>query len=172
MDLLFLADFSVIRPEPGLMIWTLIIFALFWYLIGKFGFRPIQNALKKREVDIQESLDEAKRAREEMSNLVADNERLLIEAREERAKIIKEAKEVKASMIEAAKDEARNEAKRLVVNAKQDIENQRKAAMTDLKNQVGLMAVEIAEKVLRRELDNKNDQEKFVRELVSDINLG
>ena len=171
MNVLFLADFSVIRPEPGLLIWTAIIFLLFWFMMSRFAFKPIQSALKKREDDIQHSLDEAKRAREEMSNLKSDNERLLIEAREERANIIKEAKEVKASMIEEAKTEARNEAKRLVENAKQDIDNQRKAAMVDLKNQVGIMAIEIAEKVIRRELDDQKSHESFVKQLADEINL-
>lgn len=171
MNVFFLADFSVIRPEPGLLIWTTIIFLTFWFLMSRFAFGPIQKALKKRETDIQESLDEAKRAREEMGNLKADNERLLIEAREERAKIIKEAKEAKTAMIEEAKSEARAEAKKLVENAKESIENQRKAAMIDLKNQVGLMSIEIAEKVIRRELGNKTEQEGFVKSLVDDIEM-
>ena len=95
MDVLFLADFSVIRPDPGLILWTSVIFILVWGILGRMAFRPIQDALKKRESDIQNSLDEAKRAREDMANLKAENEQLLIEAREERAKILKEAKEAK-----------------------------------------------------------------------------
>lgn len=170
-NILFLADFSVIRPEPGLLIWTLLIFALFWFLLGRFAFGPIQKALKKREQDIQDSLDEAKKAREEMANLTAQNERLLVEAREERAKILREAKDAKNAIIEEAKEKAREEARRLVVNAKQEIENQRKAAVTDLKNQVGLLAVEIAEKILQQQLKNKADQQQYVNDLVKKVDL-
>ena len=95
MEVLFLADFSVIKPEPGLIIWTTIIFAIFWYMMSKFAFGPIQQALRKREEDIQGALDEAKKAREEMANLQAQNETLMAEAQEERAKIIKDAKHAK-----------------------------------------------------------------------------
>jgi F-type H+-transporting ATPase subunit b len=171
MDLLFLADFSVIRPEPGLIIWTLLIFLIFWFLMARFAFGPIQKALKKREDDIQYSLDEAKRAREEMANLKAKNEELLAQAQEERSNILKEAREAKDTIINEAKEQAKEEAKKIVMNAKEDIENQRMAAITDLKNQVGSIAIEIAEKVLRRELDSKGDQEKFVGQLVDDMKL-
>lgn len=171
MDLLFLADFSVIRPEPGLLVWTLLIFAIFWWLMAKFAFRPIQEGLKKREQDIQNSLDEAKRAREEMSNLKAENEKLLAEAREERAMILKEAKQARETIINEAKQKAKEEAQKIVGNAKQDIENQRMAVLTELKNQVGLISLEIAEKILRRELKGDPEQEKFVKNLVDELKM-
>lgn len=171
MNLLFLADFSVIKPDPGLIVWTSLIFLLIWGALGFMAFGPIQKALRQREHDIQASLDEAKRAREEMSNLKSENERLLIEAREERAIILKEAKEAKAAIIEEAKNQARLEAQKLVANAKHDIENQRMAAVTDLKNQVGLMAVEIAEKIIRKDLAGNTEQEGYVKTLVSELKL-
>ena len=98
-----LMDFNPIKPDLGLIVWTTFIFALFWFLIGRTAFRPIANALKKREEDIQGALDEAKLAKEEMSNLKAANEKLLAEAREERSKMLKEAKETKNKMIADAK---------------------------------------------------------------------
>lgn len=172
MNLLLLAvDFSVIKPDPGLIFWTAIVFILVWTILGRMAFRPIQNALKKREESIQDALDEAKRAREEMANLKAENEQLLIEAREERANILKEAKDMKNAMIEEAKGKAKEEAQKIVANAKQEIENQRKAAVTDLKNQVGQMAIEIAEKVLREQLAGNSEQEAYVNKLVDDIEL-
>ena len=95
MNTLFLAEFSVIRPEPGMLVWTTIIFLIFWLLIGKFAFKPIGEALKTRENTIQNALDEAKRTKIEMEQLKSENDRILAEAREERAKMLKEAKETK-----------------------------------------------------------------------------
>ena len=92
MDLFFLSEFTVARPGIGLLFWTTIIFIAFWIMVGKFAFRPIKDALKKREDDIQSALDEAKKAKEEMAQLNNDNQRLLNEAREERAKLLREAK--------------------------------------------------------------------------------
>jgi F-type H+-transporting ATPase subunit b len=155
--MLFLADFNVLKPEPGLLIWTTIIFLLFWFLMSRFAFKPIGAALKQRENDIQSALDEARKAREEMSNLQAENEKLLAQAREERSAILKEAKD--------AKDE------RKVESAIQDIENQKMAALVSLKNEVGSMAVEIAEKILRRELANKPEQENYAKSLADNIKM-
>jgi len=169
--MLFLADFSVIKPDPGLLLWTSIIFLLFWFIMSRFAFKPIAESLKKREMDIQSSLDEAKRAREEMSHLKAENETLLAQAREERSAILKEAKEAKEEIIAEAKDRANIEYKRKVESAIQDIENQKLAAMVALKNQAGILAVEIAEKLLRKELGNKAEQEAYAKSLVDNINL-
>ena len=171
MTSIFLIDFSIGKPDPGIIFWTLLFFVLIWIILGRFAFRPIQEALKKREKDIQDSIDEAKRAREEMANLKAENEQLLNEAREERAKILKEAKEVKDSIIKEAKEKASEEAKKIVTDAKREIENQRMAAIVDIKNQIGNIAVEVAEKVLKRELADKPAQESFVKSLVDDAQL-
>lgn len=167
----FLADFSVIKPDFGLLFWTSIIFLLFWFVIGKFAFRPIINGLKKREKDIQDSLDEAKRAREEMARMKAENEELLAQAREERAQILKEAKDAKDRLIAEAKDKAKDEAKKIVANAKEQIENQKMAAIVDLKNQVGKLSLAIAEKVIRKELEGDKQQEAFIEQLVKDLKM-
>jgi F-type H+-transporting ATPase subunit b len=169
--ILFLADFSVMKPEPGLLLWTVLIFALFWFLMARFAFKPIQAALKQRETDIQNSLDEAKRAREEMSNLKNENEKLLRQAQEERMKILKEANEVKDSIIGEARDRAKEEANKIVANARQEISNMRMAAITDMKNQIGTMAIDIAEKVLRKELQAGGEQERLVNSLVNEMKL-
>jgi F-type H+-transporting ATPase subunit b len=169
--MVFLADFSVIRPEPGLIIWTTIIFAIFWFAMKRFAFTPIAEGLKKRSNDIQDALDQAKKAREEMSHLVAENEKLLVQAREERSQILKEAKEAKDEIMAEAKERANAEYRRKVESAIQDIENQKQAALVDLKNQAGQMAIEIAEKVLRKELSNKADQTAFAKDMAEKINL-
>jgi len=169
--MLFLADFNVLKPEPGLLIWTTIIFLLFWFLMSRFAFKPIGAALKQRENDIQSALDEARKAREEMSNLQAENEKLLAQAREERSAILKEAKDAKDEIIAEAKERANAEYKRKVESALQDIENQKMAALVSLKNEVGSMAVEIAEKILRRELANKTEQESYAKSLADNIKM-
>lgn len=169
--MIFLFEFSPIKPDVGLLLWTTIIFLLFWLLIGKFAFRPIAAALKKREQDIQGSLDEAKRVRQEMQNLKSENEALLVQAREERAQILKEAKDAGNKLVEEAKAKAKDEAQKIVAQAKEQIENQKMAAITDLKNQVGAISIEIAEKIIRRELKGDAEQEAFVNGLVKDIKL-
>lgn len=169
--MIILADFNVLKPEPGLLVWTTIIFLLFWYLMSRFAFKPIGAALKQRELDIQNALDEAKKAREEMSHLQAQNEILLAQAREERSAILKEAKEAKEEIIAEAKERANAEYKRKVESAMHDIENQKNAALVALKNQAGQMAVEIAEKLLRKELGNKSEQEAYAKSLAESIKL-
>ncbi len=169
--MIFLADFSVIKPDFGLLFWTALIFILFLVILGKFAFRPIMEGLKKREQDIQNSLDEARRAREEMARMKAENEELLAQAREERAQILKEAKEAKDRLIAEAKEKAKEEAKKIVANAKEQIENQKMAAIVELKNQIGKLSLEIAEKVIRKQLAGDKQQESFVEELVKDIKL-
>lgn len=169
--MIFLSDFSVIQPNFGSIFWSAIFFLLFWWLIGRFAFKPIANSLKKRESDIQDALDQAKKAREEMANLKAQNEELLKEAQEEKAQILKEAKEIKDNLINEAKEKAKQEAHKIVMDAKQQIENQRMAAVVDLKNQIGMLSLEIAEKVIKKELKGTAEHESFVNQLVDDIKL-
>lgn len=166
-----LMEFNPIKPDLGLILWTVVIFAIFWLLIAKTAFKPIANALKKREEDIQGALDEAKKAKEEMSNLKAANEKLLAEAREERAKMLKEAKETKNKIVTEAKQAAKDEAAKVMNQASLDIENQKKAAMMEVKNEIGAIALSIAEKVIRKELAGNSEQESFVNSLVDDVKL-
>ena len=163
------ADFSVIKPDIGLLLWSSIFFLLFWFLIGKYSFKPIANALRKREDDIQSSLDEAKKAKDEMASLKAENEQILAEARQERSSIIKEANDIKTSLIKEAKVKAKEEAQRIVSNAKLEIESEKKAAILEVKNELGLLSTQIAEKVLRKELSGSAEHEVFVNKLVEEI---
>lgn len=169
--MIYLADFSVIKPDFGLFFWSCIIFALFWILIGRFAFKPIAQALKKREDDIQSALDESVKAREEMAAMKAQNESLLAEARAERSKMLKEAGETKDAIIKEAKAGAKAEASKILENARIEIENQKKAAVNEVKNQAGLMAIEISEKLLKEELKDPVSQQKLVESLVKEINL-
>ncbi|MEY3240630.1 MAG: hypothetical protein RIR11_2068 [Bacteroidota bacterium] len=169
--MIFLAGFPVLMPDPGLLFWTTVIFLLFWFLMSRFAFKPITAALKQREEDIHNALDEAKKAREEMSNLQAENEKLLNQAREERTAMLREAKDAKDEIIAEAKERANAEYKRRVESAMQDIENQKMAAMVDLKNQAGQMAIEIAEKIIRKDLAGNADQVAYAKSLADAIKL-
>ena len=168
---IFLLDFSPIKPDLGLILWTSVIFLLFWFIMGKMAFGPIADALQTRGDDIQNALDEAKKAKEEMANLKAENERVLVQAREERAAILKEAKEAKNKIIAEAKEGAKEEANKIMSSAKSEIENQKKQALTDIKNQVGTMALDIAEQVLKKELKSDANQQSFVSQLVDGIKM-
>ncbi len=171
MELFFLTEFNVARPGIGLLFWTFLIFVLFWSLVGKFAFKPIKNALKKRENDIQAALDEAKNAREEMAKLNNDNQRLLNEAREERAKMLREAKENGDRMVAEARNKAKEEAQKIVVDARNEIENQKNKAIAEVKNKVGQMSIDIAEKLIRQQLGQTQEQKNLVDKLVDDIKL-
>ncbi len=169
--MIFLADFSPIKPEFGQFFWTVIYFLLFWLLIGKFAFKPIAESLKKRENDIQDAIDTAKNTREEMSKMKAENEKILAEAREERARILAEAKETKNAIISEAREKAKEEASKVISSAMTDIDNQKKLAMTEVKDQVSKIALDIAEKIIRKELQSNPDQQSFAKKLVDDLNL-
>lgn len=171
MDLFFLAEFTVARPGIGMLFWTFVIFCLFWILVGKYAFGPIKDALKKRENDIQSALDEAKKAKEEMAQLSNDNQRLLNEAREERAKLLREAKLSGDQMITEARDKAKVEAQKIVEEARQEIENQKNKAIIEVKNQVGQMSVDIAEKLIRQQMGQTQEQKNLVDKLVNEIKL-
>ena len=170
MDLFYLADFNVARPGIGLLFWTFIIFLLFWMLVGKFAFRPIKDAFKKGEDDIQFALDEARKAKDEMAKLNTDNQRLLNEAREERAKLLRDAKLTGDKLITEARDKAKEEANKIVIDAPNEIENQKNKALIEVKNQVGQMSIEIAEKLIRQQM-NSAEQKNLAEKLVNEIKL-
>lgn len=169
--MIFLVSFTPFQPTPGLALWSLIIFLLFWFLMAKFAFKPIAEAIKKRENHIQDAIDEAKNTRLEMANLKAENDKLLAEAREERTLILNEAKDQKAKIISDAKEQAKTDASKIMSTAQQEIEAQKNAAKQSLKAEVGAMALDIAEKVIRKDLKNDQSQKDLVSSLVSDIKL-
>ncbi|MFT4667270.1 MAG: F-type H+-transporting ATPase subunit b [Polaribacter sp.] len=172
MEMIFLSSaFNPIKPDIGLIFWTTIIFFIFWIMMYKFAFGPIRDALTKRESDIQEALDAAAKAKEDMSNLKSENEKILADARAERSMIMKEAKEARDSMVAEAKEKASAEGKRIVEEARQEIENQKTAAMLEIKNQAGNMALLIAEKIIKKQLVGDAEQENFANGLVKDMKL-
>lgn len=162
---------ELVQPSIGLIVWTTITFLILLFLLGRFAWKPILNAVKEREKSIEDSLNQAAKAREEMDRLKSDNEKILREARQERDDILKEARKIKDELISDAKDKATEEAERMISQAKEQIENEKMRAITDLKNQVGQMSLEIAETVLRHELSDKDKQVKLVEDKLKDFTL-
>ncbi|KQS52769.1 MULTISPECIES: F0F1 ATP synthase subunit B [Flavobacterium] len=157
-------------PE-SLVFWTTIIFIVFFILLRKFAWKPILGAVKGREESINNALASAEAARKEMQNLTADNERILHEARMERDALLKEAREMRDKMIADSKHEAQIQGERMIEQAKTAIEAEKNAAMAELKSQVSSLSLEIAEKLLKDELSNKEAQTKLVEKMLGDVKL-
>lgn len=161
----------LVMPDLGLVIWTTLAFLILLFLLGKFAWKPIMTAISERESGIAESLAMADRVKAEMAQMQNENETLMAKAREERAAILKEAKDTKDKMISEAKDQAKVEANKIMVDAQQAINNQKMAALTEVKNVVGKLVLEVSEKVLRRELSNKPEQEQYIMKLAGEVSL-
>ncbi len=162
---------DLLIPSFGLIIWTLLAFLIVFFILKKYAWKPILNSLQQRETSIADSLSTAERVRAEMAQLKSENEALLAKAREERGHILKEARDTKEKIINEAKEEAKIIANKIITDAQAAIEQQKMAALVDVKNQVGLMVIEVSEKVLRRELNNKAEQENYVRQLANEVKL-
>jgi F-type H+-transporting ATPase subunit b len=162
---------DLLLPHLGLIFWTLLAFLIVFFILKKYAWASILKGLNDRETNIAESIASAERVKLEMAQLKGENEALLAAAREERATMIKEAKLTKDKMIAEAKDEAKAQAAKILTEAQAAIQQQKMAAMIDIKNQVGKLAIEMSEKVLRRELANKGDQEQFISQLSEGIRL-
>ncbi|MCW4469192.1 F0F1 ATP synthase subunit B [Flavobacterium sp. MFBS3-15] len=157
-------------PE-SLVFWTTIIFLVFFVLLRKFAWKPILGAVKGREDSINKALQSAEDARREMHNLQADNQRILQEARAERDAMMKEAREIKEKMIADAKAEAEAQGQKMVAQAKAVIEGEKNAAMAEIKGQVASLSLDIAEKLLKNELSNKEAQTALVEKMLGDVKL-
>jgi F-type H+-transporting ATPase subunit b len=162
---------QLLTPGFGLIIWTLLAFGIVFFILKKFAWKPIINSMNKREEGIAESLATAEKIKSEMALMKSENEALLTKAREERAQMLKEAKETKDKIINDAKEQAKIETNKIIADAQSVITQQKMAALTDLKNQVGTLVVEVSEKILRRELSNKQDQEKYIQQLAENVKL-
>ncbi len=161
---------GLIKPELGLIFWTALVFALLLFILAKYAWKPILNALKEREQSIDDALKAADKAKEEMAALHSDHEKLLNQAKEERNKMLSEAREVKENLIGDAKEKAKQEADKIISDAKKEIQNEKMAALIDLKNKVAQLSIEMAEKVIRKELKDSKEQEELINKLLDDIN--
>ena len=161
----------LVLPDIGLVFWNTVAFLGLLVVLGKFAWKPMLKAISDREKGIEDSLAKADKMKADLTAMQNENEALLAKAREERATLIKEAKEASEKMIAEAKDKAKSEYERIVADAQVAINQQKNAALTEVKNQVGSLVVEVAEKVLRRELTNKAEQETYIKQLADGVKL-
>lgn len=155
----------------GLFFWQFIILLIVIFILGKFAWKPIVNALEEREKGISDALVSAEKAKLEMARLTNENEQLLKEAREERDVILKEAKELKDKIVAEAKESAQAEGSKIIEQAKREIEDQKLKALAEVKNQVSSLSLDIARKVLSKEFEDQGKQETLVSDLLKDVKL-
>ncbi|GEO04861.1 ATP synthase subunit b [Adhaeribacter aerolatus] len=162
---------ELVTPGIGLIFWQTVTFIIVLFLLSKFAWKPIMASLRQREDSIESALRMADQAKLEMQALKADNEKLLQEARIERDRILREASEAGTAIVEQAKARANEEGTRMVANARQAIENEKKAALTEVKNTAAALSIEIAERILKRELANPQAQQALVNDYIKEVNL-
>ena len=162
---------ELVTPGIGLIFWQTVTFIIVLFLLSKFAWKPIMASLRQREDSIESALRMADQAKLEMQALKADNEKLLQEARIERDRILREASEAGNAIIEQAKARANEEGSRMVANARQAIENEKNAALTEVKNTAATLSIEIAERILKRELANPQAQQALVNDYIKEVNL-
>ncbi|RZL26950.1 MAG: ATP synthase F0 subunit B [Pedobacter sp.] len=162
---------ELLIPEVGLVVFQTIAFLLLMFLLAKFAWKPVLAAIKERENSIDDALNKAELAKQEMARLTSQNEELMKQARAERDEILKEAKILKDSIVNEAKTSAQTEGAKLIEKARIEIENQKKAALAELKGQVSTLSLDIAERVLRSQLDDKAKQQDLVANLLKDVEL-
>ena len=161
----------MIEPGIGLLFWMTLTFIILLFLLAKFAWKPILNAVNDREVTIIDALNQAKLAKQEMAQLKEDNERILREARAERDGILKEARDMKDKIVNQAKDSAKVEGEKMMEAARQSIQTEKNAAMADIKTQIGTLSVSIAENILKEKLDNDGAQNALVENTLNKSNL-
>lgn len=162
---------NLVTPGIGLIFWTTITFILLLVILGKYAWKPILAAIKTREKGIEDALASAENALKDMRELKSNNEKTLAEARAAREILMKEARDTKAAIIAEAKAKSQVEADRIMASAREQITNEKNAAVAELKNQVATLSIEIAEKILRSELSSDEKQKALVSNLMKDVNL-
>jgi F-type H+-transporting ATPase subunit b len=162
---------ELVNPGIGLIFWMIVSFGIVLWILKKFAWKPILNALKEREHSIEDALLSAEKAKEVMAKLKADNEAIIKEAKIERDSILKEARQVKEKILQEAKEEASEEAGKIIEAARLTIKNEKVAAILDIKNQVAIFSVEIAEKILKQKLAEKENQKVLINKLLDEIKL-
>lgn len=161
---------DLLTPSFGNIFWTAVVFLILVLLLTKFAWKPILKAVNEREISITDALNQAKLAKKEVELLKADNDRIIREAKIERDNILKEAREMKDKIIDEAKTTAKNEGDKLLEQAKETIKNEKNAAMADIKNQIGLLSVTIAEQIIKEKLDNNQAQSDLVEKYLKNPN--
>lgn len=162
---------DLLTPGTGLILWQAIVFILLFILLSRLAWKPILNSLKDREASIQNALDTADKARAEMNLLKADNEKLLKEAREERDKILKDAREASNLLKEEAQQSARKSADKIIEDARQAIQIEKQAALKEVRIQVALFSLQVAERLMKRNLSNDKAQKELVETYIKELNI-
>jgi F-type H+-transporting ATPase subunit b len=162
---------ELVKPEFGLVFWMTVSFLIVVFILRKFAWGPILSSLKERETSIEDALNAAKKAKDEVANMKAENEQLLKQARNERDMMLKEARDTKDAIVNEARAKAQSEADRMITAARESIQNEKMAAITELKNQVATLSIEIAEKVIRQQLASDEKQKALVNDLLKDVKL-
>jgi F-type H+-transporting ATPase subunit b len=162
---------ELLTPELGLFVWTLIAFLAVFFILKKFAWKPILEALSERETGIAASIASADKVRKEMAMMQSENEKLMAQAREERTAMLKEAKEMKDRIVNEAKDAAKIEANKIIADAQQQIQQQKMAALTEVKNEIGKLAIEVSEKILRKQLSTTEAQSAYAGLLAEEVKL-
>lgn len=162
---------ELVTPGIGLIIWMTLAFAVLVWILAKFAWKPIMHALREREESIEDALHQADTVRQEIKTMQSRHEELLAQAKDERDVILKKARELKESIIEEARNRANQEYNRIVESAKETIHFEKMAAITELKNQIAQLSIEIAEKILKKELAGKEDQHKLIQKYVDEISF-
>ncbi len=161
----------LVKPDIGLVFWTGITFLILLFLLGKFAWKPIMKMIHEREQGIADALAQADKVKAEMAQMKNENEAMMAQAREERALMLKEAKEAKDKIVNEAKEMAKAEASKIMAETQEQINHQKMAALTDVKNQIGTLVIDVAEKVLRKEMSDKSAQESYIKQLAEEITL-
>lgn len=162
---------ELLTPELGLFFWTLIAFVIVFLILKKFAWRPILNSLGEREKGIADSIAAAERVKNEMAAMQAENQQVMAQAREERSQMLKEAKETKDKIVNEAKEQAKIEASKIMSEARVQIEHLKMAAMTEVKNEVASLALQVSEKILRKHLSSDAEQNNYAQRLAEEVKL-
>lgn len=162
---------DLLKPELGLFVWTLFAFLIVFMILKKYAWAPILKSLNEREKNIADSIASAERVKAEMATMQAENQKIMAEAREERTLMLKEAKDMKDKIVNDAKDQAKAEAAKIMSDARTQIEHMKMAAMTEVKNEVAILALQVAEKVLRKNLSSDAEQSSYAKQLAEEVSL-
>jgi F-type H+-transporting ATPase subunit b len=162
---------QLVTPGIGLIFWMLVSFSLVLFVLGKYAWKPIMKGIHQREDTIEKALEAANDAKKEMLKLKAGNEQLLRDAKDERDALLRDARKIKETILEEARIKATEESARIVAGARENIQFEKMAAINDLKNQVAAISIEIAERLLGKELENRQQQQLLTEKLLKDVKI-
>jgi len=162
---------QLVTPGIGLMFWMIVSFGLVLFVLGKYAWKPIMKGIHQREDTIEKALEAANEAKKEMLKLKAGNEQLLRDAKDERDALMRDARKVKEAILDEARIKANEESERILENARENIQFEKMAAINELKNQIATISIEIAEKLIAKELENKEQQQRLTEKLLKDVKI-